>query len=290
MQIQIQKYNMEHEKEVLGKCPLCGTGNIIIHHGTFVCTNHFINAEGRPRCTFSLPYNFRGGNITKDIVKQLIETGETGFLRMESHKGSPFLCKVKAVPGEGLIPIYDKLHLGARCPVCGGKMISTNRSFSCENYLKNPSTCHFSVPNIMCKRNIRSQEVAAMLNGGTDVLDGFRSAAGTSFSGFLDMDANYHTFVNSVVGRCPSCGGEVLVGPGGFNCSNYKKGCEFKAAREYDGHLLSVDEVRQLLREGQLVFKGADSFGNIIYDRLTLSNEKGKYTIKKNRFVKSKED
>lgn len=281
---------MKPGKEVLGKCPLCGTGNIIIHHGNFVCTNHFINADGRPRCSFSLPYDFRGGKITKEIVKDLIENGETDFLKMISHKGSPYLCKLKAVPGKSIVPIYQKLLLGLRCPVCGGEMVSTNRSYCCENYLKNPATCHFSVPHIMCKRNIRSHELAGMLEGGTEVLDGFRSATGTSFSGFLDIDADYHTYVNSRVGKCPACGGDLLVGPGGFNCSNYKNGCEFKISREYDGHLMSVAEVRKLLSDGELVISGSDTFGNIISDRLTIEHDGDKYTINKYRFVIAKDD
>ena len=290
MQIQADTQHINHGKEVLGKCPLCGTGNIIIHHGNFVCTNHFINAEGHPRCTFSLPYDFRGGHITKEIVKQLIEKGETDFLKMSSHKGSPYKCKLKAVPGKGLVPIYDKFRLGIHCPICGGGIVSTNRSFCCENYLKNPSTCHFSVPHIMCKRIIRYHELAAMLNGGTDVIDGFRSTTGISFSGFLDMDSEYRAFVNCKVGKCPSCGGDVLVGPGAFNCSNYKNGCNFKVAREYDGHLLTVEEGRKLLTDGKLVITGSDTFGNIIYDRLTISHDMGKHTITKNRFVTCSED
>lgn len=288
MQVQTQPKCAEPRKEVLGKCPVCKTGNIIVHHGNFICTNHFINADGHPRCSFSLPYDYRGGNITRDIVRELIENGETGFLRMAAHNQSPYLCKLKVIPSSGIVPVYRKLLLNFRCPVCGGQMASTNRSYCCENMLKKESTCDYEVRHYLSSRFIRPHELADALNGGTQVIDGFRSKA-TNFSGFLDMDENFRVTVNSRVGKCPSCGGDMLVGPTGFNCSNYKNGCTFKISREYDGHLLSVAEVRELLTQGEVCISGSDTYANIVSDRLVLARHGDSYTIKKNRFVTPEE-
>lgn len=289
MQVQTVTKSAGLTKEVLGKCPVCGTGNIIIHHGNFMCTNHFINADGHPRCSFSLPYDYRGGNITKAIVKELIENGETRYLRMTSHKGSPYLCKLKVIPNKGIVPTYKKLTLNVHCPVCGGMMTSTNRSYCCENKLKKESSCEYEVRHYIANRFIRPEELVNTLKGGTDILDGFRSKTG-NFSGYLDMDdEDFHISVNSRVGECPSCGGDMLVGPNGFNCSNYKNGCTFKISREYDGHLLTVAEVRILLVNREVVISGSDAFANIISDRLTIDKIDDGYTINKNRFVSPEE-
>lgn len=284
MQVLTQPVDVGQKKEVLGKCPVCKTGNIIIHHGTFVCTNHFVNTNKHPRCSFSLSYNYRGGNITRDVVKELIENGETRYLRMSAREGSPYLCKLKIVPGKGIVPVYRKLFVNMQCPVCGGQMTSTNRSYCCENKLKKEKTCEYEVLHYLCNRFIRPYELRDTLEGGTEVLDGFRSKT-SNFSGFLDMDDDFHIMVSSHVGKCPQCGGDILVGPGSFNCSNYKNGCNFKIRREYDGHLLSVGEVRELLDNNKVCISGSDIYANIISDCLTLVKDGDTFTVKKNRFV-----
>lgn len=278
----------EHKKEVLGKCPVCKTGNIIIHHGNFICTNHFVNADGHPRCSLSLPYDYRGGNITKEIVKELIEKGETKYIRMVSHKGSPYLSKLKVIPGSGIVTIYRKRYLGIKCPVCGGQVVSTNRSYCCENKLKKDSSCNFEVNHKLCNRIIRPEELADALNGGTKIIDGFYSKSG-NFSGYLKMSEESRLLVTSRVGKCPSCGGDMLVGPSSFNCSNYRQGCTFKISREYDGHLLTAGEVRELLENGEVCVSGSDAFANIISCRLSIVKDGDHYSIKKDRFVSPEE-
>jgi DNA topoisomerase III len=60
------------------------------------------------------------------------------------------------------------------------------------------------------------------------------------------------------LGDCPRCGRAVIAGKRGFGCSGWREGCSFVLWREYKGHALGDDQIRQLLQRrvllGPLVF------------------------------------
>ena len=60
------------------------------------------------------------------------------------------------------------------------------------------------------------------------------------------------------LGDCPRCGRPVIAGKRGFGCSGWREGCPFVLWREYKGHALEDDQIRQLLQRrvllGPLVF------------------------------------
>ena len=60
------------------------------------------------------------------------------------------------------------------------------------------------------------------------------------------------------LGDCPRCGRPVIAGKRGFGCSGWREGCPFVLWREYKGHALKDDQIRQLLQRrvllGPLVF------------------------------------
>jgi len=49
------------------------------------------------------------------------------------------------------------------------------------------------------------------------------------------------------LGDCPRCGRPVIEGKRGFGCSGWRQGCPFVLWREYKGHPLSDDQIRELL-------------------------------------------
>src|SRR5271157_193403 len=60
------------------------------------------------------------------------------------------------------------------------------------------------------------------------------------------------------LGDCPRCGRPVIAGKRGFGCSGWREGCPFVLWREYKGHALGDEQIRQLLQRrvllGPLVF------------------------------------
>ncbi|HMB02279.1 MAG TPA: DNA topoisomerase, partial [Isosphaeraceae bacterium] len=50
------------------------------------------------------------------------------------------------------------------------------------------------------------------------------------------------------LGDCPRCGLPVIEGKRGFGCSGWRAGCSFVLWREYKGHQLGLDQIRELLQ------------------------------------------
>jgi DNA topoisomerase-3 len=55
------------------------------------------------------------------------------------------------------------------------------------------------------------------------------------------------------LGDCPRCGRPVIAGKRGFGCSGWREGCSFVLWREYKGHALGDDQIRQLLQRRVLL-------------------------------------
>ena len=58
--------------------------------------------------------------------------------------------------------------------------------------------------------------------------------------------------VNSVIGKCPLCGGEVVRNNSFYGCSNYKQtGCKFSIKTVICGKMIPVAQIQKLLAEGK---------------------------------------
>ena len=55
------------------------------------------------------------------------------------------------------------------------------------------------------------------------------------------------------LGDCPRCGRPVIEGKRGFGCSGWREGCPFVLWREYRGHPLGDEQVRELLQRRVLL-------------------------------------
>ncbi len=55
------------------------------------------------------------------------------------------------------------------------------------------------------------------------------------------------------LGDCPRCGRPVIEGKRGYGCSGWRDGCPFVLWREYKGHTLGEDQIRELLQRRVLL-------------------------------------
>ena len=77
------------------------------------------------------------------------------------------------------------------CPKCGANVIRGRYNYGCVNFGKN---CDFSMPCYLCKRPITVTAAAELLQyGKTNVINGFVSKNGKSFSASLILDENKKT-------------------------------------------------------------------------------------------------
>lgn len=71
------------------------------------------------------------------------------------------------------------------------------------------------------------------------------------------------------LGDCPRCGRPVIEGKRGYGCSGWRDGCPFVLWREYRGHTLGEDQIRELLQRRVILEPLAiDGAGEVIVQLL----------------------
>ncbi len=78
------------------------------------------------------------------------------------------------------------------CPLCGRDVVRTRRGYGCKGYRDG---CKFTIWSTVAGRNISAAEAKMLLTDGhTDVLEGFISKKGTSFSARLKLEGDKVVF------------------------------------------------------------------------------------------------
>ena len=79
--------------------------------------------------------------------------------------------------------------IGAKCPVCGGEIVTTPFGYGCANYKKDKSGCNFNIGEIAGV--IVPEEQVKLLLGEerhTEVIKGFKSKSGKRFNAMLKLE------------------------------------------------------------------------------------------------------
>ena len=85
---------------------------------------------------------------------------------------------------------------------------------------------------------------------------------------------NIDSFEKEMIGKCPSCGKDILEGKKNYYCSGYKDGCKFVLWKDITGAKLSVKDVKALLVEKNTDIKTCKSKdGKAFKCRFTLDTE-----------------
>lgn len=272
----------EKEKEVIDTCPVCGNGNVLKTSHGYYCDNH-ASTDGDKRCAFHLPTRYKGVTINDTIIRQLTNQGHTGYMTMQSMVNRPYVARLVAVKGEGITIETERKTMSVRCPKCGEEMVITRTGYSCAGKLREEPTCDFFIPNYTCRRYINETAAENFINGEPDIIDGFIGNNGKYFSAYI-TEKEGRRALESSVGKCPICGGNIYVGASAFNCSNYKSddtGCNFMFYRHIRGHLLNLREARELCRHGRTLvpFESYDLQGHICYVSLVVNIDKCRVDI-----------
>ena len=168
-----------------------------------------------------------------------------------------------------------------RCPVCGGNVVKTCKGYRCENNTGEDGKCGLFINGVIGKRKMSDAEIAELLEKRSIMLDGFATKEWKACPTVLVMNADGTIAMESVVARCPRCGGEIRVGAKAFNCSNYRREdapCDFVIWRNIGGHLVTAAEVREICESG-VTSEEIEMYGEngVIYRRkLGLSPDKSK--------------
>ena len=269
------------DKKPIGICPVCGKGHIIERDKIFVCTNS--------SCGFFIHKEIKNTTITPEIARQIITDGRSEVLHFTNASGNSFTARIE-LDGNAINIQFDNEFLNGKCPLCGGRVQITKNGYNCENRVKrdemderNGFKCSFHINKSLCNRRLTREEVERFLAGKIDILDGFCSSAGNEYSAFLEISEAGYVRTNSRISVCPKCGGTILVGTKGFNCSNFRlKHCHMKFPRKIGGHYLTINDVRQLCESEDHTsdpVKVTQANGTTILKRMTLDTDLETITI-----------
>ena len=265
-------------QNVIGKCPVCGLGHVIEASTGFYCDAERL-PDGR-KCGFRIFRRMHGVEMSASLVARLITDGKTDEMQMVNHNGQVFTAAF--VIDKGKVDVRMRTHpLLGRCPVCGGRVLKTSKGYACEYSLTKNPPCHFHVTGMIHGRKIADTDMEDLLNGEPQVLDGFTTIDGRVFSSVMVIKGDGLVGLDPKITTCPSCGGDILVSPLAYNCSNFKNpdvNCKFMLWRNIAGHQVSREEMRQICEEGRTreLLELFQNNGAVYFQRLGLSPDRKK--------------
>jgi len=148
-----------------------------------------------------------------------------------------------------------------QCPNCGGHIIEGRKGYGCSNWKKESGGCRFVIWKKIAGKKIPAQITAKLLaKKEVGPLKGFVSKNKKQFSANLKLiqeegewKVQFDFPDASVLGKCPTCGGEVVEGTKGYSCANWREqddGCKFVIWKTIAKKRLSKEAVTQLLKNG----------------------------------------
>ena len=227
-----------------------------------------------------------------NAIRNLVEGIVNDF-----KNGTPMPASAETSTPEGTAdkagkPNYTPL---GTCPACGGTIIEGKRGFGCANWKEADGACRFVVWKSIAGRDLTPAEMTELLEKGEiGPLEGFTSRKGNAFSAKLKLEsgedgkwqANF-AFENAPagepLGKCPACGGDVVPGPKGYGCANWREedgNCKFVIWKTVAQKEITEEVAKQLLENGATdeLFGFISRKGNAFSAKLRLeTDESGRY-------------
>ena len=207
-------------------------------------------------------------------------------------------AQISAFTGKGGRGLGARKKLAAKCPMCGGDIVTTPFGYGCDNYQKDGTGCRFVLGTI-AGRDLTEEECIALINQGrTEVLNGFVSKNKKKFQAALvmqkndegkidisfDFSQNQPQILEGV--QCPDCGSAIVMRGYAYSCAGYDsqnpESCRFMIGKIADKEL-NQTQIRELLTNHKTeTIRGFKSKNGKRFDACLLleKEENGKHAIK----------
>ncbi|MDQ8204522.1 DNA topoisomerase 3 [Pelagicoccus sp. SDUM812003] len=169
----------------LGPCPIC-RAPVMRGHSGYGCS------QWREGCGFVIKDGTLGLTFSPELMRELLFNGRTLEAHALQEKGKKLFGHIalgkKGKLGYELIEMAkgpgDDSEIGA-CPVCRSAVVEGPKGYGCCNW---KNGCKFVIWKEVAKRPVSLEEAKLLLEKGeTEVLEGFTSKAGKSFSAKLKV-------------------------------------------------------------------------------------------------------
>lgn len=138
-----------------------------------------------------------------------------------------------------------------KCPKCGGDAIMTDKYVMCRNYKKeNGPTCDFIMARNVGGKDIPETEIKKILDKKTTKVMKFKSKTGNTFEASLLFDetdgkVKYSFAVETSIGKCPKCKGDLI--DKGKSCACGNEACGFFLSKTICGSNLTDKDIESLI-------------------------------------------
>ena len=248
------------KKETPYTCPFCG-GKIIESAKAYYCEN----SGDDDGCGFRISKSFSGKTIEKEEFVRLFTEGASGVIEGLYSKKTNKYFAAKMVADKEKNKIVLKfadtvVPTDYKCPICGKPLVEKGSRYVCTGM--DDGTCGFQMYNTQAKKKIEDGMVKKMLaavrNG--DVSGGEQA--------YITKEP-----VSVQLGACPICGESLMRENLTFHCQN-SESCRFSFYRIMAGHIVTDNEIRDVLRSGRtdvigdfVSQKGSNFSARIIVDK-----------------------
>lgn len=254
------------QPDSLGECPGCGKA-VRLRGKYYTCDS------GRD-CSFIIPKNVRGRDLSSEEIEALLREGKTpvlrGFQQGEEQQRGEFSAIVRWTGSKVVVTEIDpRTEAGpvGKCPRCGGGVSYASNAWRC-------SGCGFSVPGRVASRDLAAEDIRDLLEEGrTKRLYGFRQRSGKPFKAALTLDERQSVRLDFSKGDderrpippggprpafgepvdCPVCldagetePGYIVAGREAWGCSRWREGCTLRVPFEIHGTPIPEDEAKRL--------------------------------------------
>ena len=284
-------------------CPACG-GNLVETGFGYACSNR--NREQEDGCYFAIG-KIADKELSKEQIRLLLTEKKTETIRgFKGKSGKKFDACLQLVKNEedGRWNIqfdFDNVEVkkvkDVKCPLCGGEILYKSFGFGCSNYKpEDENSCKFAIGKMAGKALTEAQVKELLNNGRTGTIRGFKSKTGKKFDARVALNKQEDGKITGLKFdfndlepqkvkdvKCPLCGGDIVVTPFGFGCSNYKKDDE-NSCHFVIGQIASVKlkeaQVKELLTKGKTdVIKGFVAKTGMKFDAPLKLTKEGQVTF-----------
>ncbi|MBE3588662.1 MAG: topoisomerase C-terminal repeat-containing protein, partial [Thermoanaerobacteraceae bacterium] len=170
---------VKQQKEVLGKCPLCGR-DVLEYAKSYGCSGY------KDGCKFAVWKEIAGKKITSNQAKELFQKGRTGVLKGFKSKAGKSFDAILTLGEDGKVNFEFADHADqalGKCPLCGKDIIEGKKGFGCVGWKEG---CKFVIWKEIAGKKITAKQAHELLQKGkTGIIKGFKSRAGKDFNAVL---------------------------------------------------------------------------------------------------------
>ena len=236
----------------IGVCPKCGK-SVISGKKVYFCTGY------NDGCDFVIGKMLLGASITEKDVKSLLDGKE--IMKKLEKDGRKWEQGLKLGSDSKLEFVKNvRKESSYICPLCGGKLMESNKNFLCSNYRHDDeNSCHFCVPKEVCGVTLLDADIQSLMQTGkTRLIKGFVSKSKKTFDAMLKLTDGEVKFAFPEPEKsglaCPECGSELMNTQYGYVCPNHKKddpnSCRFSGiAHVIAGKKIDESLVKRLLSD-----------------------------------------